>query len=299
MKIFYGLMHKKIDVTQICLNKLTRNNFIKIPSGDLNRAHFFTDPIYGIRKKIFILNDDVLTDYDESYTILIHIIDNTIHTISNLDIDSRLENIHSKLLINYGDFTEELPEQKMVARYLTGNENVLEIGSNIGRNSLVIAHILSLHNNNNFVTLECNPNIAKQLAENRDLNHLSFHIETAALSNRKLIQRGWDTKVSDVLLDDYNWVDTVTLKQLQDKYNITFDTLILDCEGAFYYILIDMPQILQNINLIIMENDYWDYNHKLYIDNVLKQNNFFVDYSESGGWGPCFNNFFEVWKKQT
>ena len=30
-----------------------------------------------------------------------------------------------------------------------------------------------------------------------------------------------------------------------------FDTLILDCEGAFYNILKDMPEILDNINLII------------------------------------------------
>ena len=59
----------------------------------------------------------------------------------------------------------------------------------------------------------------------------------------------------------------------------------------------DMPEILDNINLIIMENDYKVFEYKQYIDNVLKQNNFKVDYVESGGWGPCFNNFFEVWKK--
>ncbi len=58
-----------------------------------------------------------------------------------------------------------------------------------------------------------------------------------------------------------------------------------------------MPEILNNINLIIMENDYHDISHKQYIDNVLKLNNFYVDYVESGGWGPCYNNFFEVWKK--
>ena len=38
----------------------------------------------------------------------------------------------------------------MAVRYLTGNEKVLEFGGNIGRNSLVIAHIL----NNNSVSLE-------------------------------------------------------------------------------------------------------------------------------------------------
>ena len=31
----------------------------------------------------------------------------------------------------------------------------------------------------------------------------------------------------------------------------------------------------------------------------LLQNNFIVDYRESGGWGCCYHNFFEVWKKSS
>jgi hypothetical protein len=68
-------------------------------------------------------------------------------------------------------------------------------------------------------------------------------------------------------MDGFSWVSTITLEQLKSKYNIEFDTLVLDCEGAFYYILMDMPEILNNINLIIMENDYWDISKKNYIDN--------------------------------
>lgn len=71
----------------------------------------------------------------------------------------------------------------------------------------------------------------------------------------------------------------------------------MDCEGAFYYILMDMPEILNNINLIIMENDYHDLSHKQYIDKILNDNMFYLSYVESGGWGPCQSNFFEVWKK--
>ena len=84
---------------------------------------------------------------------------------------------------------------------------------------------------------------------------------------------------------------------LKNKYNINFDTLILDCEGAFYYILMDMPEILNNIKLIIMENDYFEISFKNYVDEILKNNNFYIEYSEPGGWGPCCHNFFEVWKK--
>ena len=58
-----------------------------------------------------------------------------------------------------------------------------------------------------------------------------------------------------------------------------------------------MPEILDGINLIIMENDYYDISNKIYIDQTLKEHNFYVDYTEPGGWGACADNFFEVWKR--
>jgi hypothetical protein len=116
-----------------------------------------------------------------------------------------------------------------------------------------------------------------------------------------LIQQGWNTIPSEILQPGFNWVNTINYNQLKTKYNIDFDTLVLDCEGAFYYILLDMPEILKNINLIIMENDYHNLEHKLYIDNKLREENFEVVYSHFGGWDntcPCYNNFFETWKKR-
>lgn len=294
MKIYYGVSYNLIDVTDICMEKLLSNNIISIPSGDVTRANILTDPQFGVVKKIYIEDNENITEYDECIEIKIYLLDNKIITININDIDSKLANIHSKLKINYGFLNEELSEQKMVVRYLTGNEKVLEIGGNIGRNSLVISSILE---KNNLVTLESDANIEKQLIENRDLNNLNFHIECSALSNRKLIQLGWNTMPSETLLDGYNWVNTITLNDLKNKYQIEFDTLVLDCEGAFYYILMDMPEILNNIKLIIMENDYWDINQKNYIDDILRKNNFYVDYVEAGGWGPCYHNFFEAWKK--
>lgn len=299
MRVYYGLLNKSVNVTEICYSKLLKNDVITIPANDNQRAQIFGDPIYGIEKKIFLLDDsNDIQEYDQNFEVQINTKTNTITTIFSKEkqINDKIDKIHNKLKIKYGSFKHELPEQKMAVRYLTGNEKVLEIGSNIGRNSLVIGYILE-NNLDNFVTLECDENISQQLKENRDLNNMNFHIETSALSKRNLIQKGWDTMVSDIVLDGYKKVNTITWDQLKSKYNINFDTLVLDCEGAFYYILIDMPEILENINLIIMENDYHDINHKNYVDLILKQNNFYVDYKESGGWGPCYNNFFEVWKK--
>jgi len=295
MKIFYGALETKLDVTSICYNKLMINNNIIIPEGDCNRANLFSDPIQGILKTILITMDDGYTqEYD--YTLTIHI-DTTTNIINAFNVDTKLTNMWNNLRINHGDFYGEIPEQKMTVRYLTGNEKVLEIGSNIGRNSLIISDILEKKSNYNFVTLETDTDIANQLCENKKLNNKFFHIENSALSKNKLIQIGWDTIESDILYDGYKSVNTITWDDLNSKYNIQFDTLILDCEGAFYNILRDMPEILLNIKLIIMENDYHDITKKNYVDDILQKNNFKIDYSEAGGWGPCFNNFFEVWKK--
>jgi FkbM family methyltransferase len=306
---------------------MTANNIIHIPCGDLNRASFFTDPYKNMVKKIFINFEDIISSYEDTIYITINLTDNTIeaqdiielseyeirdtsdifdiyncqslNTASFTSVNATIDLLHSKLTLKHGSFTEELPEQKMVVRYFSGFEKVLEIGGNIGRNSLIIASILK--NSENFVTLESSPDIAQQLIENRNLNNFNFHIENSALSNRRLFQREWVTipNPSPDIADDYIEISTITLTDLKKKYNIDFDTLVLDCEGAFYYILLDMPEILDNIKLIIMENDYTDIKEKEYVDKILIKNNFYRCYVEALGYSEmvCEKCFFEIWKK--
>ena len=216
MLIYYGICDNFINVTDICLSSLTNNNVITIPSGDANRANYFSDPLYGIHKSIFVSINDETIEFDENNIIRINLLDNKITHINVKEIDNKLSNIHSKLYINHGSLNEELPEQQMAVMSLTGNEKILEIGGNIGRNSLVIASILE--DDRNLVTLECDVDVANKLQENKSINNFNFHIESSALSNRKLIQRGFDTKPSEILEDGYKWVTTITWDELKNKY---------------------------------------------------------------------------------
>jgi FkbM family methyltransferase len=300
MKILYGVVNNAIDVTDICLKKLQFGNVITIPSSDHDRSHVFSDPMFGTQKIIMIRQspDNYMIEYPVNFIIKIDLLNNKIETTNIIDINNKLQNYQNKLLLNHGSFQEELPEQKLAVMYLTGNEKILEIGSNIGRNTLIIDSILKEKNNTNFVTLESDKNIAKQLSENIVLNKSNVKVEPSALSKRKLIQRGWTTIESDILFQDYHWVNTITLDDLKKKYKIQFDTLILDCEGAFYLILLDTPEILNNINLIIMENDYFDHNKKDTVDQILIKNNFYIDYAEMHpDRNIKMNNFYEVWKR--
>ena len=303
MRILYGIETKHIDVTEICMKRLKYDKYLIIPAGDNYRTLYFSDILEDIKKYIFVDISGSISGYSSSTKVYIDtstntIVDNVTDEIRRLEPTEKLEYLHSKLQLKYGSFYEELYEQTMAATYLTGSESVLEIGGNIGRNSLIISSILK--DPTKMVVLESDHDISLQLKENRDLNSLGFHIEASALSKRKLIQKGWDTIVSDTVLEGYKPVSTITYSELMAKYNIPFNTLVLDCEGAFYYILQDMPEILNGINLIMMENDYNDISHKEYVDHVLQKNNFYVDYSESlpSVGFPTRDNFFEVWKRQ-
>jgi len=295
MRILYGKDDKNIDVTELCLQKMKFGDAILIPEKDNIRANYFTDPLPGIHKDIIIITNEKKYIIEENYSINVNIVTEEVLLFDEKETEDKLRKIHSQLRIKYGSLMEEVPEQKMVIKYLTGSEKVLEIGGNIGRNSLVISKILN--EQSNLVTLESDINISKKLIENRNINNHSFFIEPSALSKRKLIQKDWDTKPSDKLETGYSWVDTINFEKLKKRYNINFDTLVLDCEGAFYYILQDMPEILDNINKIIMENDYFDISHYNFVQENLKKRDFKLNYRKGGGWGPCSDNFFEVWLK--
>lgn len=102
---------------------------------------------------------------------------------------NRLNEIHSNLKFRHGNLKAELQEQIMSSMFLTGDEKVLELGSNIGRNSCVVGYILNKKNNFNFVTLETEEKIIPKLKENREINNLKFYIENRALSSKKRFKK--------------------------------------------------------------------------------------------------------------
>jgi FkbM family methyltransferase len=328
MKLKYGIQNVNIDITSICFEKLYSNGIITIPAKNEICDTIFGDPIYGIKKKIFKTDDDdnILEEFNDLYPIIIYVkeyddnlthdglemIKNSIPTnleqlntkqLNNvpLNTEKMIHEIYNKITINYGTMSKEKKFHDICIRYLVGNEKILEIGGNIGRTSLFIASILNNYNMNNdlnLVTMECNLNMANKLQENRNNNHFNFCIEKSALSNKKLIQKGAnETIVSDEIKKGYEFVNIISYEELKRKYNIIFDTLIIDCDGSFYNILCDIPEMLTEIKLIIMKNDYDVLDKKKYINNLLIQHNFENNYIQGGGWGACCNNFYEVWKK--
>lgn len=313
MKVLYGIENSYEDITSHFRNW----DYIFIVDNDALRAKVFGDKHFGVLKHIKIQDDDNVTVvYDPSKFIFIKkdeqskiknanndsdldIIWNHIKYNNDIDSQCKLSVLHKKTKIMFGTFNDEYVEQVLAMIYIKPESKVLELGGNIGRNSLVIASILE--DDKNLVVLESSKSIAQQLMHNKTINNMSFHIETSALSKQLLMQKNWETfPYDDNRYKDGTWtiVDTIIWDTLKTKYNIKFDTLVLDCEGAIYYILMDQPDMLKNFDTIIIENDFNDIEHKNYVDTVFNDNGFKSVLNIPGGWGPCYEFFYQVWKRK-
>jgi len=184
------------------------------------------------------------------------------------------------------------------------DDKVLELGSNIGRNSLIISKILT--SSENLITLEMDTIFYKKCVENRDNNNLNFHCINKALSYTPLYSQlnkkhgeGGGYCVQHKYNKDYIECPTVTLEELEKEYNIKFNVLVCDCEGGLYYILKDNPNLFENMNKIILENDFSSIEHKKFVDSILIKYGFkrkFVEKLSVGNF-PCKEFFWETWIK--
>lgn len=309
-QVLYGVLNNYTDVTHIINTALIKNNVIIIPKNDYTRALLFSDPLPNSLKHIvFITNNNTKIIVPSTDCLHYSIIENKIVNspydiitkdiiIRNIDNDTKLDLIHSNTRFIYGSMRCEIPEQKLAIKYINKTNKILELGGNIGCNSTLLSSIVD----NNIVVIEPDLEMANKLIINRDGNGYNFNVETSALSNRKLIRNGWHTLPETFREPHSIEVSTITYDDLCKKYNINFDTLVVDCEGAFYHILLDNPSILTNITLIIVENDYLNRQDKEYVDSVLLQykfKNIERNELEEGGWpnAPCKDCFYEVWKK--
>lgn len=285
------------DLNDIALIKYRDQVTSRITSGKIDRSWWwnaFKEETKEETKEEKKTEESLLSL--SSYTLKVN---NDLMTAESL-ANEKLKVIHNNLVLKGGDFTAEYPEQVMNVMFIKPDACVLELGTNIGRNSLIIATLL--RDQRNFVTMECDPRMVDIATRNRDRNSYNFHIEPSALSETQLAQYHYGAHHTIPIVDgrlspNFTEINTITYENLKLKYNIPFDTLVADCEGALVFILGDTPQLLDHIHTVLMENDYFEIQQKLLVDNVLKSKNFKRVYHREGGWGPCYSFFFEVWQK--
>lgn len=314
MKIFYGYDDQHyINVTSTIFNQCFKNNQLVIPTGDGERCRMIGfDPYPNILKHILIIDYNgakYKLGHNRSCVLSFEPILQQLRDMSPTtwyqregklipDPVARVQTLHQHLNFSHGFLHEEFPEQVLAVSYVKEDAKVLEIGGNMGRNSLILSSILK--STDQLVVMETNLEAVPKLMDNLRQNQFQTRVEASALSTVPMITDGWATIPTSIATEvhkDWKPVATITFEELQEKYDIQFDTLVADCEGALYYILKDTPEVLDNIQTIIMENDYTDIDTKNMLDTILRFKGFTRIHHVAGGWGPCSEFFYEVWGK--
>jgi FkbM family methyltransferase len=211
-----------------------------------------------------------------------------------------INRIHSSLVFEGGSLQDEMVEQEMSVMFIEENDRVLELGGNLGRNSLVIASILK--NSENLVVFESDPLSADKLKKNRDKNGFKFIIYNKALSKKPLIQNKWITRPLEENEDmPKGWypIKTMSFSTLLELHPIPFNVLVCDCEGCLYPILKDEPTFLDGFEKVLLENDFWDHpEQEHYVHSRLQELGFKIQYEKDLLVKPFKPRFWQTWVKQ-
>ena len=189
-------------------------------------------------------------------------------------------------LINHTYF--EHSEQLQANHFITPDSVVLELGARYGTVSCVINSRLA--NKSNQVSVEPDSRVWKALEKNMIRNKCKFNILKGVISNSPLEltnisnHYGYGTtsvKSSSSVIPNY------TLKEVEDLYNLKFNTLVADCEGFLESFMDENPQLYDQLSLIMFEKDYPDNcNYRKIMDNL-----------KAHGFKNLITGFHEVWRK--
>ena len=155
----------------------------------------------------------------------------------------------------------ERPEQELIAKFLPNDCCVLEMGGESGTTSLIINKILK--DPTNHVLVEPSKISITKLNYVQSLYNTKFHIVHGYVGRNK------DAHIK--LWPECQYSTMVDLSELENLVNQKVDVLVIDCEGAFYNILQDIPEILDSIRLIIIEMDGPDNNVPFIREKILEK----------------------------
>jgi FkbM family methyltransferase len=147
---------------------------------------------------------------------------------------------------------EEYTEQLQAQKYINPDSVVLELGARYGTVSCTINS--KLNNKNNQVSVEPDSVVWDALESNMKKNNLKFNIVKGFISSTplELEGEGYSLSFKDVKNSSIN---NFTLDNIEEQYNLKFDTLVADCEGCLERFFDENPKLYNQLRLVIMEED--------------------------------------------
>jgi FkbM family methyltransferase len=170
----------------------------------------------------------------------------------------------------------EVNEKKLIEKHLNQNDIVLELGGCMGVISLLINNILN--KKEGHIVIEIDSNKFEYLQLNRKLNNGKFKMLNGALSNNRNLyykesNNFWGGKMVEYKTSKP--VKAYNLPDLEQKFNLTFNTLVMDIEGGEL-------EVIKKLNLISFEKLLFEIhfnrekNQYKTIEKRLKDNNFIL-----------------------
>lgn len=149
----------------------------------------------------------------------------------------------------------EKQERLYIPQYLNSDASVLELGGCIGVVSCVINK--SLKKPAHHITVEANPFLIEHLEHNKEKNSCKFKIENKILAKADKVTFNIQESIvqgsANIESSKKVEVEGITPEEIEGKYNIKFDTLIMDIEGGELPLLREFQPFLSQLKSIFFE----------------------------------------------
>ena len=186
------------------------------------------------------------------------------------------------------DIKNEREEQYVSHDFIEPCNTVLELGARYGVVSCVINH--KLENPTQHVCIEPDKTVIRCLKKNKKTHNAHFKILNGIISTKRvsLKKDGYASRIVPISSTE-SAIDTYTIKYIESKYKLTFDTLVADCEGCLCDFITENKQfVVHQLKNIMFEADLPNLCNYKKIRKILKD----------CGFNVVVNGFVSFWKKK-
>jgi FkbM family methyltransferase len=185
-----------------------------------------------------------------------------------IDVSDKVILPLTKSLLYYEVY--EKNEVNFVKKYLSESDDVIELGSSIGVMGSIISNIQT---SGRYISVEADPSLINANRKNLSLNRKTDYVlinkavdyfnKTVSFASSKSTLAG---KVSHDEQDSMTiTVETITLNEICNTYNLNNFTLVCDIEGAEITIILNDKLALGKCKKMIIELHNTEYNGKTYL----------------------------------
>jgi len=148
--------------------------------------------------------------------------------------------------------TYELPERELIRKYLSADSRVLELGGCIGVVSCTINNLL--RDRHAHVVVEANPFLIPFLERNRDVNGAKFSVEHCVVTRDSAATLSIAANMDGSRRGEQGLaIPTHTFEYIEGRHQISFNTLVMDIEGAESEFIMENRATLERMQLLVIE----------------------------------------------